>query len=90
MEKIRMILPAIAILFAVAGTFVTIASPKSTITIEVGYTSGACSLKGECDIDRRAPSCQMQTPANEDLYNRASLPYCEFVDPEITGFLEFY
>lgn len=59
MKKIKMILPALAIVFAVAAALVTNASPKTLTIIDLTSDPGVCDTELRCDIDE-AGICETQ------------------------------
>lgn len=51
MKKIRMILPALAIIFAIAGAFATNATPSISAfaPVNVSLDGGNCNIDGTCE-----------------------------------------
>jgi hypothetical protein len=74
MKKIRMFLPAIAIMFAVAGALATNASPKSFADFDVSLDDDPCAKIGRC-INTETTSIVCEVNAGFQLY-KVQTPTC--------------
>lgn len=75
MKKVRVILPAIAILFAVVGAFATVASPMVLQNIEVSLTQSPCDVDGVCNTDVTGTTCDAS--AGSTLYIVSATTPCQ-------------
>lgn len=73
MNKLRLILPAVAILFAVAGGWVTNAAPKVVAAVDVSINQTFCERSGKCTEGGDA-TCQSTAPGTPPLYRVQATP----------------
>lgn len=71
MNKLKMILPAVAILFAIAGAWATNEAPKTLAVINVSFTANACERAGGCD---QAGTTTCVAPGSNPLFERTDTP----------------
>jgi len=68
MKKVRFILPAVAIMIAVAGVFATGSAKSAVANVDVSAVLNSCNVDGQCTNVTTPPTCQI-TSAGVTFYD---------------------